>query len=66
VPIDECFGHVATFRGSEIIHWHAYARREEALEAVGLRESKARRTRLLTTRGFGRLPSSVADRVGAG
>jgi ketosteroid isomerase-like protein len=38
VPIDECFAHVATFRGSEIIHWHAYARRDEALEAVGLRD----------------------------
>jgi ketosteroid isomerase-like protein len=38
VPIDQCFAHVATFRGSEIIHWQAYARREEALEAVGLPE----------------------------
>ncbi len=38
VPIDEWFAHIATFRGSEIIHWHAYARRAEALEAVGLRE----------------------------
>lgn len=38
VPIDECFAHVATFRGSEIVHWQAYARREEALEAVGLHE----------------------------
>jgi ketosteroid isomerase-like protein len=38
VPINEWFAHVATFRGSEIIHWHAYARRDEALEAVGLRD----------------------------
>jgi hypothetical protein len=27
---------VATFRGSQIVHWHAYAHRNEALEAVGL------------------------------
>jgi ketosteroid isomerase-like protein len=38
VPIDASFAHVATFRGSEITHWRAYAHREEALEAVGLRE----------------------------
>jgi ketosteroid isomerase-like protein len=36
VPIDAPFAHVATFRGSQITHWHAYAHREEALEAVGL------------------------------
>ena len=38
VPIDAPFAHVATFRGSEIIHWRAYARREEALQALGLQE----------------------------
>jgi ketosteroid isomerase-like protein len=38
VPIDESFAHLATFRGSEIAHWQAYARRDEALEAAGLRE----------------------------
>jgi ketosteroid isomerase-like protein len=59
VPIDACFGHVATFRGSEIVRWRAYARREEALEAVGLRKSKSRRT----TPGFGWFPSSVAERA---
>jgi ketosteroid isomerase-like protein len=35
VPIDESFAHLATFRGSEIAHWQAYAQREEALEARG-------------------------------
>ena len=38
VPIDATFAHVATFRGSQITHWQAFARREDALEAVGLRE----------------------------
>jgi ketosteroid isomerase-like protein len=38
VPIDESFAHLATFRGSEIAHWQAYPRREEALEAAGPRE----------------------------
>ena len=38
VPIDASFAHVATFRGSEITHWQAFARREDALEAMGLRE----------------------------
>jgi ketosteroid isomerase-like protein len=38
VTIDAPFAHVATFRGSEITHWRAYARREEALEALGLHE----------------------------
>jgi ketosteroid isomerase-like protein len=36
VPIDAPFAHVATFRGSQIVHWHAYAHRDEALAAVGL------------------------------
>jgi ketosteroid isomerase-like protein len=36
VPIDAPFAHVATFRGSQIVRWHAYAHRDEALEAVGL------------------------------
>jgi ketosteroid isomerase-like protein len=57
VPIDQRFGHVATFSGSEITHWHAYARREEALEAVGLRESKpARRSSRRDQAGSIRLP----------
>jgi ketosteroid isomerase-like protein len=38
VPIDASFAHVATFRGPEIAHWQAYARREDALEAVGLQQ----------------------------
>jgi ketosteroid isomerase-like protein len=38
VPVDASFAHVATFRRSEITHWRAYAHREEALEAVGLRD----------------------------
>jgi ketosteroid isomerase-like protein len=38
VPIDASFAHVATFRGSEITHWRAYAHRKEALHAVGLPE----------------------------
>jgi ketosteroid isomerase-like protein len=38
VPIDAPFAHVATFRGTRITHWHAYARREEALQSVGLGE----------------------------
>lgn len=38
VPVDSSFAHVATFRGSEITHWQAFARRDDALEAVGLRE----------------------------
>ena len=38
VPIDASFAHVATFRGSEITHWRAYADRAEALQAVGLSE----------------------------
>ena len=36
VPIDAPFAHVATFRGSQIVHWRAYAHRDEALAAVGL------------------------------
>jgi ketosteroid isomerase-like protein len=36
VPIDAPFAHVATFGGSQIVHWHAYAHRNEALAAVGL------------------------------
>jgi len=36
VPIDAPFAHVATFDGSQIVHWHAYAHRDEALEAIGL------------------------------
>ena len=38
VPIDAPFAHVATFRGGEITHWHAYAHRDDAPEAVGLRK----------------------------
>jgi ketosteroid isomerase-like protein len=38
VPIDAPFAHVATFRGAQITRWRAYARREEALEAEGLRD----------------------------
>jgi ketosteroid isomerase-like protein len=38
VPIDAPFAHLATFEGSQITHWHAYARREEGLGAVELRE----------------------------
>lgn len=38
VPIDAPFAHVATFRGTEITRWRAFARREEALQSVGLRE----------------------------
>jgi ketosteroid isomerase-like protein len=38
VPVDAPFAHVVTFRGEQIARWHAYAHRDEALEAVGLRE----------------------------
>jgi ketosteroid isomerase-like protein len=38
VPIDAPFAHVATFRGTRITHWRAYARREEALQSLGLAE----------------------------
>jgi ketosteroid isomerase-like protein len=38
VPIDVPFTHVATFRGTRITRWRAYAHREEALRAVGLSE----------------------------
>jgi ketosteroid isomerase-like protein len=41
VPIDASFAHVATFRGSEITHWQAYARREDALKAVGMRNESS-------------------------
>ena len=39
LPIDAAFAHVATFRGAQITRWRAYARREDALEAEGLRDS---------------------------
>jgi hypothetical protein len=42
MPIDAAFAHVATFRGAQIARWRAYARREEALEAEGLRDSSPR------------------------
>jgi ketosteroid isomerase-like protein len=61
VPIDAPFAHLATFEGSQITHWRAYARREEALEAAGLRKSWEGRRRPLATSGLGRLPSSVAE-----
>lgn len=35
--IDASFAHIATFRGSEITHWRAYAHREEALGGRGAR-----------------------------
>ena len=38
VPIDAPFAHVVTFRGEQIAHFKAYEHRDEALEAVGLRE----------------------------
>jgi ketosteroid isomerase-like protein len=38
VPIDVPFTHVATFRGTRVTRWCAYAHREEALRAVGLGE----------------------------
>jgi ketosteroid isomerase-like protein len=38
VPIDAPVAHLATFRGAQVAHWRGYARREEALEAAGLRE----------------------------
>jgi hypothetical protein len=38
VPIDAPFAHVISFRGKLIERWHAFADRDEALEAVGLRE----------------------------
>jgi ketosteroid isomerase-like protein len=39
VPIDVPFTHVATFRGTRITRWRAYARREDALQAEGLPEA---------------------------
>jgi ketosteroid isomerase-like protein len=38
VPIDARFAHLATFRGTQITHWRAFAHPEEAIEAVGLTE----------------------------
>ena len=38
VPIEAPFAHVVTFRGEQIARWHAYEHRDEAPEAVGLRE----------------------------
>jgi ketosteroid isomerase-like protein len=61
VPVDAGFAHLATFRGSEITHWRAYARREEALEAAGISGSRVGSRRPWTGRGFGWLPHSVVE-----
>jgi ketosteroid isomerase-like protein len=39
VPIDVPFTHVATFRGTRITRWRAYAHRDEALRAEGLSDA---------------------------
>jgi hypothetical protein len=63
VPIDAPFAHVATFDGTQITYWRAYARREEALQAVGLSGSRRERARPLARGGVGRLAISVAERA---
>jgi ketosteroid isomerase-like protein len=63
VAVDACFGHVATFRGSEIVRWQAFARREEALEAARMGEWRAGSVRPWTRRGFRWLPRSVVERA---
>jgi ketosteroid isomerase-like protein len=55
--------HLWTIRDDVPVHMRMFFDHGEALEASGLRESGAGRTRPLTGRGLRRLPSSVTERA---
>jgi hypothetical protein len=55
--------HLWTIRDDVAVHCRVYFDHGEALEAAGVRDSGEGRTRPPTTRGLGRLPSSVAEQA---